>query len=146
MVPPTQSNPVQTTLDDLQTTLSELEELQQKKQSALEQIDSPALLACAEAEGRCVERLRSHAAHESPSSKPSLGDVFRRFEASDDPAIVRRVRDLRRQAARLKRQIAVSWMTTWRINEYVGDMLGMIAQAGRTAQEPHHGLVFDSTA
>lgn len=142
---------VQAILDELQTTISKLERTQEAKQTALRTLDTAALHSISEQEHDLTEALirqtfplDADACADNPAA--SLAILLARLPASTEPAAQARIRNLRSRIERLKRSIAQNWLATWRLNEYVGDMLTLIAQAGRPAATAHHGLVFDSTA
>lgn len=124
----------------MQTTLSDLEQVESEKQRALQSFDAAALFSLADREDELTLRLANQ-----------LQESRARFASDDDslaidPVAQRRFEELRARAARLKQQVAIHWLAIYRAHQYVGDMLSIIAQAGRPAATAHFGLMVDQTA
>jgi hypothetical protein len=144
---------VQEKLDELQTTLSELESVQKTKKAALAALDADRLASISDVEGELAGRLRSALAVELaidprlPSTTLSLGAAVRQLPADQRTPLLRRLVDLAERAERAQADVATNWLATWRLNEHVCGMIDILARAGQPQEvETHHGLVFDATA
>lgn len=77
----------------------------------------------------------------------SLREQIRQLPADAQAAVSPALEQLKQTARQLKSQIAHNWLTTWRLNEYVGEMLETIAHGGQPSDDDgYHGLMLDSTA
>ena len=139
-------------LEQLQTTLSEVEEAQRAKQAALTGLNTPALYESAEVEGRLAQALydQRQSLIESSSSgiaPNSLRALIEQLPAEERPPLLAGLDAVKSRAKKVKERVAMNWLTTWRLNEYVSDMLSIVAHAGQPAtEEAHHGLMLDSSA
>jgi len=148
-------------LEQLQTTLSEVEAAQRAKLGALKNLNAPALYESAEVERHLAESLlyqrQSRQAlleQDDNASEPfqeqgtaSLRSLIGELPSSDRSALLEMLDSIQSRAERIKEQVALNWLTTWRLNEYVSDMLEIVAHAGQPAmEEVHHGLMLDSQA
>lgn len=143
-------------LEDLQTTLSEVSTAQKEKQFALGGLNVDALYEAGDTEERLarslVDQYHARAAmieeHLPASAEPlSLRDLIQSVDEPERSALLLMLRRVQKEAARIQQEVAVNWLTTWRMNEYVGEMISIIAHAGQPAvEDPHFGLMLDSTA
>jgi hypothetical protein len=144
---------VRTKLDELQTTLSELESVQKTKKAALAALDADQLVSISDVEGELAGRLRAALAVELvidprlPSTTLSLGAAVRKLPEDERAPLLQRLIDLAERAEHAQAEVATNWLATWRLNEHVCGMIDILARAGQPQEvESHHGLVFDATA
>lgn len=147
-------------LENLQITLSEVEAAQRAKLDALKELNAARLHESAEIERQlAVSLLQQRQTRQELFSSSSSADVFAeesttslralisQLPSNERPSLLAMLHSLQSRAARIKEQVAMNWLTTWRLNEYVSDMLEIVAHAGRPAmEEVHHGLMLDSQA
>jgi hypothetical protein len=147
-------------LENLQITLSEVEAAQRAKLDALKELNAARLHESAEIERQlAVSLLQQRQTRQELFSSSSSADVFAeesttslralisQLPSNERPSLLAMLLSLQSRAARIKEQVAMNWLTTWRLNEYVSDMLEIVAHAGRPAmEEVHHGLMLDSQA
>lgn len=147
-------------LENLQTTLSEVEAAQRAKLGALKELNAAGLHESAEIERQLAvsllhqrqsrQELLSHGASAetiSEESTTSLRSLISQLPSNERQSLLTMLDSLQSRAARIKELVAMNWLTTWRLNEYVSDMLEIVAHAGRPAMEDvHHGLMLDSQA
>jgi hypothetical protein len=131
--------------EELETSLSELEEAEQEKFAAAARFDCDSLLAAVQRQFNIAERLadqigrsRELLADDDSASptEPTPGELG----STRSDALSRR-RRLRAHASRVKMRLAADWLLTWRMQRCVSELLAVLAQARST-----HGLVVDSTA
>lgn len=145
------NHPIQTLLDRLETSLSELERIGRENRAALVGLDGEGLRQATERQAQVVESLaRLSAAHRSAAGDEARGSLVARIAALDAPSrtpLLERLARLRDRAGRIKLQIAADWLLTWRLDRYVRERLAILAQAtGSIGGRPGQGLVIDSTA
>lgn len=140
-------------LDELQTTLSELQTVQKTKQAALASLDANALHASAKVEGSLADRLRAALSFDVsfdprlPATRVSLRTAIEQLPHEHRPELIERLNQLIPLAQSLQQQVASYWLSIWRVNEHVNGMIDILARAGQPAEvDVHHGLMFDATA
>lgn len=147
-------------LECLQTTLSEVEAAQCAKLGALKELNTAGLYESAEIERHLAESLLHQrqsrqeflsnslqAESITDNSVTSLRSLISQLPTNERPSLLAKLDSVQSHAARIKELVAMNWLTTWRLNEYVSDMLEIVAHAGRPAMdEGHHGLMLDSQA
>jgi hypothetical protein len=122
--------------------------------SAVGKLDAHALFDIAQAQSAVADRLHEHVhrrrqllADAGLDENQSLGDLVVSLPPDQRVGFEACLATMQQSAVRMKQRIASTWLTTYRLNEHIGDVLGLLSRAGRPREEEgYHGLMMDSTA
>lgn len=144
------AEPKETLWEELETSLSELEEAEREKFAAAAGFDCDSLLAAVQRQSRIAERLADligRSRERLPVAGAPTEPLSAELASPRPDDVQRRRARLREQASRLKLRLAADWVLTWRMQRCVSELLAVLAQArGAACERSAHGLVIDSTA